>query len=215
MYFFRPLRGKTVSVLIKQVLPLLDVFDLPHAHMKPSIKLAVDSQLVPLIFRSREGSRPAPALESSTAPCLGKQGFSRDSDTGTAATTAVPHWVTVRGAGIPPWRQAGIAQLLWELWLIHSARPRLAQQASKGSQVTGHCCLRPVALFSGTVQVTGCPHWPQQCRLKPGCPAGLSTNGAAWHQHFVLLLQSHKQPFTFGSCTCTMASTGRQNPCMF
>lgn len=58
-------------------------------------------------------------------------------------------------------------------------------------------------------------HWLQQCRRKPVCPVGPPTSGVAWDQHFVLLLQSYKQPFAFGSCTFTMVSTGRPNPCMF
>lgn len=37
---------------------------------------------------------------------------------------------------IPQWCQAGITQLVWELWFIHFAQSRQAKQISEGSQVT-------------------------------------------------------------------------------
>lgn len=108
---------------------------------------------------------------------------------------------------IPHWCQAGITQLVWKLWFIHFTKSRADLRGKPG-----HLDTAALALCHSSVADRVSTLIPAECRLKPVCPVGLSTSGAAWDQHSVLLLQSYKQPFAFGSCTFTMASTGRQKP---
>lgn len=108
---------------------------------------------------------------------------------------------------IPHWCQAGITQLVWKLWLILFTKSR-----------AGRADLREKPGHLGTAALVLC-HCLVADRVSTLTPAVQTKtslpSGAAWDQHSVLLLQSYKQPFPFGSCTFTTASTGRQNPCMF
>lgn len=146
MYLWKPLRGKTISALIKQVFPLLDVFHLLFPTWNPYHNWLLISSWYPWIFRRREWCRPASALGSSTAQCLPCWNAARQCSGKTGICLGQWHHschhccVTLNYSHqrqlIPHWCQAGAAQLLWELWFIHFAKSRQAKQSSEGSQVT-------------------------------------------------------------------------------